>query len=124
MVAQDAVEEEILAVAKLNKCGSIRFGTEFISYAAVQDKGQDGVLIKVRDLASGEVQEIHADFLVGADGAGSNVRRQADIEMRGPSTMAVMANEYWSADLSHLPRIDATAAYRIVPKSSDEAIWI
>lgn len=123
MVAQDAVEEEILAVAKLNECGSIRFGTEFISYSAVQDNGQEAVRVKVRDLASGEVQEILADFLVGADGAGSNVRRQADIEMRGPSTMAVMANEYWSADLSHLPRIDATAAYRIVPKSAEEAIW-
>ena len=119
MVAQDAVEEELLTVARSQAHGQLRFGTEFVSF----DAGNDGVKARLRDLASGEEEEWSADFLVGADGAGSNVRRQADIEMRGPSTIAVMANEYWSADLSHIPRIDATAAYRIVPKAPDHAIW-
>ncbi|MDB6000236.1 MAG: hypothetical protein JWP52_1935 [Rhizobacter sp.] len=119
MVSQDVVEEEILAVAKTNPHGQVCFRTEFIGFTA----SDDGVAVQLRDLDSGAVQELVADILIGADGAGSNVRRQADIEMRGPSTLAVMANEYWSADLSHLPRIDATAAYRIVPNGPEESVW-
>ena len=119
MVSQDVVEEEILAVARTNPHGQIRFRTEFVDFSA----NDDGVTVRLRDLETGAVQALAADILIGADGAGSHVRRQTDIEMRGPSTLAVMANEYWSADLSHLPRIDATAAYRIVPNAPDESVW-
>jgi hypothetical protein len=80
------------------------------------------VTVRTRDMKSSEVQAWRADYLIGADGAGSSVRRQADIEMRGPSTLAVMANDYWMADLSHLPRINTTAGYRILPRTPDAPI--
>jgi 2-polyprenyl-6-methoxyphenol hydroxylase-like FAD-dependent oxidoreductase len=119
VVSQDVVEEEILAVAKESKHARILHNTEFAGFST----SEDGIRVQARDLGSGALTEWHAEYLIGADGAGSSVRRQAEIEMRGPSTLAVMANEYWMADLSGLPRIGSTTAYRIAPKSPNEAIW-
>jgi 2-polyprenyl-6-methoxyphenol hydroxylase-like FAD-dependent oxidoreductase len=119
MVSQDVVEEELLDAIKSSASGRIRFSTEFVNFEAAAD----GIKVAIRDLQSGGVGELTADYLIGADGAGSSVRRHADIEMRGPATLAVMANEYWMADLSALPRINATAAYRILPKMEGEAVW-
>jgi 2-polyprenyl-6-methoxyphenol hydroxylase-like FAD-dependent oxidoreductase len=119
MVSQDVVEEELFDVVRRSEVGRVHYNTEFESFEdAVQ-----GVRATSRDLKTGNVQQWSADYLVGADGAASGVRRQAGIEMRGPATLAVMANEYWMADLSGLPRIDATAAYRILPTLPGEAIW-
>ena len=119
MVSQDVVEEEIFAVLQRSKHGRVWHDTEFLEYEELES----GVSATTRSLRTGEQRKWTADYLVGADGAGSSVRRSAGIEMRGPSTLAVMANEYWTADLSALPRINATAAYRIMPKSPGEAIW-
>lgn len=119
MVSQDVVEEELFDVVRRSEYGRVHYGCEFEGY---EDFGH-GVRATSRELKSGTVQHWTADYLVGADGAASGVRRQAGIEMRGPSTLAVMANEYWMADLSSIPRINATAAYRILPKLPGEAIW-
>jgi 2-polyprenyl-6-methoxyphenol hydroxylase-like FAD-dependent oxidoreductase len=119
MVSQDVVEEELLDIIKSSERDRICFSTEFLNFEGTAD----GVKVMIRDLQSGVVRELAADYLIGADGAGSSVRRQADIEMRGPSTLAVMANEYWMADLSALPRVGSTTAYRILPKTEDEAVW-
>lgn len=114
-VAQDVVEEELFALVEASKHGEVRYRTEFIDFRS----DEDGVTVRTRDANTGAEQTWMAEYLFGADGAGSNVRRQANIEMRGPSTLAVMANDYWKADLSHLPRIGTTAFYRIVPKAPD-----
>lgn len=119
MVSQDVVEEELLGAIQSSKRGMVCYNTEFLEFENVAD----GVKVSTRDLKSGIVHEWKAQYLIGADGAGSSVRRQCNIEMRGPSTLAVMANEYWMADLSGLPRIDATTAYRIRPKEDNEAVW-
>ena len=100
MVSQDVVEEEIFAVLQRSKHGRVWHDTEFLEYEELEG----GVSVTTRNLRSGEQRKWTADYLVGADGAGSSVRRLAGIEMRGPSTLAVMANEYWTADLSALPR--------------------
>ena len=119
LASQDVVEEALFAVVSRSVHGRVHYHSEFVHY----ESGADGVVATVRDLQSGDMHSWQCDFLIGADGAGSSVRRQAGIEMRGPSTLAVMANEYWSADLSALPRIGQTAAYRIRPKAPGEAIW-
>jgi 2-polyprenyl-6-methoxyphenol hydroxylase-like FAD-dependent oxidoreductase len=119
LVSQDVVEEELYAVVQASRVGHFLYSTEFTSYEEVAD----GILVRTQNTQTGLAQEWLADFMIGADGAGSTVRRQTDITMRGPATLAVMANEYWLADLSHLPRITATAAYRVVPKDASESIW-
>jgi len=119
MVSQDVVEEEIFSLLKTAVNGRVWYHTEFLGY----EDSSTGITATTRNLQTGEQHKWSADYMIGADGAGSSVRRAAGIEMRGPSTLAVMANEYWKADLSALPRIDATAAYRIMPKLPGEAIW-
>ena len=118
IVSQDVVEEELYRLLQVAKHGRILYQTEFVDFG----QQGDGIVVNTRSLATGETQQWQAAYLIGADGAGSNVRRQADIEMRGPSTLAVMANDYWMADLSQLPRIDTTAGYRIVPGTPDGPI--
>jgi 2-polyprenyl-6-methoxyphenol hydroxylase-like FAD-dependent oxidoreductase len=119
MVSQDVVQEELLAVVHRSKLGRVLYRHEFQSFA---DDGE-GVTVETRDLQSGATQRWRADVLIGADGAGSPVRRAAEIEMRGPLTLAVMANEYWLADLAHVPRVELTAGWRIAPHDPAESIW-
>jgi 2-polyprenyl-6-methoxyphenol hydroxylase-like FAD-dependent oxidoreductase len=118
-VSQDVVEEELFDLIRTSKYGRVCYHTEFLKF----EQAGNAVRVTARDLKDDVVHEWVADYLIGADGAGSSVRRQTDIEMRGPATLAVMANEYWLADLSALPRIAATAAYRILPKEPGEAVW-
>ena len=119
MASQDVVEEELVAVVQRSQYGRIYYETEFLEH----QQTAEGVQASTRSLKNGESITWTAQYLIGADGAGSAVRRQTGIAMRGPSTLVMMANEYWMADLSHLPRIKATTAYRIVPQAADEAVW-
>jgi 2-polyprenyl-6-methoxyphenol hydroxylase-like FAD-dependent oxidoreductase len=119
MVSQDVIEEELHDVVRHSKVGRVLYKTEFLRFT---DDG-DGVTVETRDLKTGALHTWRADILIGADGAGSSVRRQAGIEMRGPLTLAVMANEYWMADLSRVPRVEYTAAWRIAPQNPTESIW-
>lgn len=112
ILSQDAVEEELLALAQETRLGKILYSTEFLDYT----EGEGGVQVKVRDLRTGEESNWDAKYLIAADGAGSSVRRVSGIDMRGPSTLAVMANEYWKADLSRIRGAANTAAFRVVPK--------
>jgi 2-polyprenyl-6-methoxyphenol hydroxylase-like FAD-dependent oxidoreductase len=112
ILSQDAVETELLAHARTSEFGRILFGHEFVGY----EEGEGGIAVTSRDLESGETSAWQADYLIAADGAGSSVRKQTGIEMRGPAMIAVMANEFWQADLSHLPGVAGTAGYRICPK--------
>jgi 2-polyprenyl-6-methoxyphenol hydroxylase-like FAD-dependent oxidoreductase len=119
LVSQDVVEEELYAAVRDSTVGRVSWSTEFLDFKETSA----GIAVRVRNTKTGIETTWTADLLIGADGAGSSVRRQTDISMRGPSTLAVMANEYWLADLSHLPRITATAAYRVLPKEPGGSIW-
>lgn len=111
LVAQDAVEEEILAVASRSPYGRILFSHECTAF---EDEG-NAVSATVRDVRDGTVHRFRADYLVAADGAGSVVRKQLGVEFKGPATLAVMANDYWKADLSHLPVARQASGFRVVP---------
>ena len=113
--SQDTVEEELLDHARKSEVGQVLFGHEFTQYRETAE----GIEVDTRRMATGEATLWQAQYLLACDGAASAVRRQADIEMRGPSTLAVMANEYWHADLSQQVR-DAhlCAGWRVHAKDS------
>lgn len=115
LVAQDAVEGEILRVVERSQHVTVLFNTEWESF----EETNSGVRIKTRSSVTGETEEWHATYLIAADGAGSRTRRAAGIDMVGPSTLAVMSNEYWRADLSHLPIAREAAGFIIVPSRPD-----
>jgi 2-polyprenyl-6-methoxyphenol hydroxylase-like FAD-dependent oxidoreductase len=112
MVAQDAIEEELLRVVEKSAHARVLFSTEAVSFA----ESTEGVTVRTRSLADGNEQEWRARYLVAADGAGSQIRRDTGIEMVGPSLLAVVANEYWRGDLSPIPAARNTGAFFITPK--------
>lgn len=115
LVAQDAVEEEILRVVEKSKHATVLFNTACESF----EETNSGVSVTTRCEKTGEVTQWTATYLIAADGAGSQTRRSAGIDMVGPSTLAVMSNEYWRADLSRLPIAREAAGFIIVPDRPD-----
>jgi putative polyketide hydroxylase/tetracenomycin A2 monooxygenase-dioxygenase len=112
LVAQDAVEEEILRVLRPSRHARVLFSTEATS---ISESGEP-VTVCTRSLQSGREERWRARYVIAADGAGSQIRREAGIEMVGPATLAVMANEYWRGDLSAVSSAGATTAFFITPK--------
>ena len=109
LVAQDAVEEEIYKVIAHSNLVQVHFSTEFLGFEEVED----GVVCQIRSVETGRSERWHARYLLACDGAGSQTRREAGIEMVGPSTLAVMLNEYWRGDLSRFPITREAAGYQI-----------
>jgi 2-polyprenyl-6-methoxyphenol hydroxylase-like FAD-dependent oxidoreductase len=95
-VAQDAVEDELLKALRAQGGCDVRFATEFVD-AAIDD---DGVVVRARDLGSGEVASWRSRFLLGADGGSGAAASVAGIRYEGPPVMALMLNTYFRADLS------------------------
>jgi 2-polyprenyl-6-methoxyphenol hydroxylase-like FAD-dependent oxidoreductase len=112
--SQDTVEMELLDHARKSEVGRFLFGHEFLHY----DEGAGGIAVTGRKVDTGETATWQAQYLIAADGAASSVRRQADIEMRGPAALAVMANEFWQADLSHVRDAAICAGWRVYAKDS------
>lgn len=110
LVAQDAVEEEIYAELQRSKHVRVLFSTEVLGF----EEGPEGVSVRTRPADGGPERWFSAQWLIAADGAGSGTRRAAGIEMQGPSTLAVMSNEYWKGDLSRFPVTREAAGYRII----------
>lgn len=86
--------------AKLAELGTpqIEWGKEWQG----QVQGVDGVVSSVKDIETGEVEEIHSQFLVGSDGAGSRVRKNLRIEMDGPPKIRSFVMVHFEADLREL----------------------
>ena len=57
----------------------LRFGCEYLDFA--EDDG--GVILRYREVASGEERSLHVDYLIGADGARSKVRDGIGAQMIG-----------------------------------------
>ncbi|MEM8564326.1 MAG: FAD-dependent monooxygenase [Pseudomonadota bacterium] len=90
--AQDKVEPLLREKAEAG-IGEVRFATELLSFEA----SEAGVTAVLR--ASDGEQTVTADWLVGCDGAGSRVRAQQGIEMKGLGALAHIVGIYFHADL-------------------------
>jgi len=72
--------QPILAdAARTYACNDIRYGHRFNRFV----QHDDSVVGYVTDLATGEELEVHADYLLACDGAGSGIRTALGIEMQG-----------------------------------------
>ena len=74
---QDHLEPVLLAHLR-SLGGAVRFHTELVGL----DQHDGGVSVRVRAVDDGAEERIEARYVVGADGAGSPVRRAAGIEER------------------------------------------
>jgi len=78
-VSQKYVEEVLRRHAEALPVNSIHYGVRLIGFV----EHEQSVLADVQDVATGETWTIEADFLIGADGARSFVRRQLGIRYAG-----------------------------------------
>jgi 2,4-dichlorophenol 6-monooxygenase len=78
-VVEPLLHERLIEVAGRDP---VRFGTRFLDFA------QDSAGVRARVAGGAGEREISARYIVGADGAGSRVRRSAGIVMEGPPVLA------------------------------------
>lgn len=83
---------------------TVRGGVEWVRGhpTADGDGDRDGVVSTLRDTTTGAEVAVTSDFLVGADGAGSPVRRSLGIEMEGPTRLQAFVTIHVEADLHDL----------------------
>jgi 2,4-dichlorophenol 6-monooxygenase len=88
--------EPILAAELLKRGGKLLFNMDCLSL------GQDeaGVAATVRDRTTGALVRIEANYLVGADGANSQVARDIGLEFEGPAGWGAAINVWIRADLT------------------------
>ncbi len=109
MVSQDVVEEEILRKLEGSPYTTVLYGTEAVEF----EDGGDDVTVRTRDVATGQEKAWRATYLIAADGAASQVRRDVGLSMIGPACLAVMSNDYWHGDMSCVPRARDIAGCRV-----------
>lgn len=95
VLSQDRLE--VILLDHLRACGAeVRFGTELVRL----EQDEVGVRGDVRSVDTGEVSEITASFLVGADGARSAVRGLVGIEVDHLGSEGDHLSALFGADLS------------------------
>ena len=92
--AQDQLEPLLLAAARAQQSTAVVFDTELVSFTA-----GDRVRADLRDVRTGEVRTVEADYLVGADGPRSTVRRLCGIGTSGHPAFADELTILFRADL-------------------------
>ncbi|MCP4618850.1 MAG: hypothetical protein GY844_20750 [Bradyrhizobium sp.] len=115
MVSQDVVEEEILRKLEGSPYATVLYGTEALDF----QESSDDVTIRARTIETGEEKQWRATYLIAADGAASQTRRDAGLSMVGPACIAVMSNDYWHGDMSHVPRARDIAGCRVLVDEPD-----
>src|SRR3954471_23158772 len=102
--AQDQLEPVLVAAVGAQPTAQLRFGTELVS---LTDRG-DRVTATLRDTTptdtdtDTDTDTVEADYLIGADGAHSTVRRLLGIEMTGRDAIADDLTILFRADLEPL----------------------
>lgn len=96
-IPQTLLEPIIFGKAMREGCLA-RFKTEYISHT--QD--ESGVVVTVRDRVSEQTYRIRAKYMIGADGARSQIVQDLDLPMDGQMGLSGSMNIEFDADLSHL----------------------
>src|SRR3954465_15699626 len=107
--------EPILVGAAAARGSRVRFGTEYLSL--VQDA--EGVTATVRDRLTGEVYEIRAKYLIGADGGRSKVAQDIGLPMEGQMDVAGSMNIIFHADLSRYVADRPSVLYWVLQPGAD-----
>ncbi len=94
--AQDRVQRHLVDLVSQQGCCDLRWGTEVVDLADTED----GVQVTVS--RGGETTAVLAEYVIGADGATSWVRRHRGIPMNGMPPLAQQINVCFDADLTDL----------------------
>ena len=78
----------------------VRFSTELTSF----DQDGEGVQARLLDRRTGDTTDLHADYLIAADGWGSPIRTRLGIEVDGPGALFHTMTAIVEADLTPATR--------------------
>jgi 2,4-dichlorophenol 6-monooxygenase len=90
--------EPILLEAAAARGTEVRFRTEYLSL----EQDADGVTVTVRQRSTGEVSQIRAKYVLGADGSRSKVADDIGLPLEGQMAIAGCINILIDVDLTHL----------------------
>jgi 2-polyprenyl-6-methoxyphenol hydroxylase-like FAD-dependent oxidoreductase len=79
---------------------ALRYATELVSF----EQDADGVTALIRNVVSGETEQVRAKYMVAADGNRSPVRERLGIGTRGHGHLANCITIYFHADCGHALR--------------------
>ena len=113
--APQTIVEPILIGQAQVRGAKIRFDTEYLSH--VQDA--DGVTTTVRDRLTGQEYAIRSQYMLGADGARSQVAEDAGLPFEGPGAVAGAFNVVFEADLTHLVAHRPSVLYWMLQPGAD-----
>ncbi|MFB7469954.1 FAD-dependent monooxygenase [Kitasatospora sp. NPDC056184] len=105
--SQDALEALLLRHARERTPADIRFHTRLLAFT--QDDG--GVRAELEERDTGARHTVHADWLIGCDGAASTVRDGAGIAMEGPTGLGHFLSIRFEAPLGEVVADRASASY-------------
>lgn len=93
LVAQNDLEPVLKRVAERTPNVDVRFGRELVSFSQTAD--EVGATTRA---ATGEISELRASYLVGADGGSSTVRKQLGIALHGQGGIADLTQVIFRSD--------------------------
>lgn len=93
---QDNLEPVLLAHARQQSPGQIRFDTQLASL----EQREDYVLATIVHRPSGRVRQVYTKYLIGADGSHSTTRQALNIRMIGQPFLTYRVNILFQADLT------------------------
>lgn len=96
VLAQDLLEPILLEHARGYREAEVRFDTELVNL----NQNEQGVRATIVDRQTGEQTEVHARFLIAADGASSPTRRRLGIATHGVERIGEYLSILFRADLS------------------------
>ena len=96
MTCQDYVEVILADLARNEPLIDMRFSTE----ASNLSQDESGVSLTLKNLKSGEAEQLRADYLVGADGPGSYTRTFIGAELDDEARSGHLQDVIFDADLS------------------------
>ena len=107
--------EPILVNASALSGGKVRFDTEYLSHT--QDGS--GVTATLRDRLSGEEFDVRAKYMIGADGANSQVVSDLELPLEGQMGLSGSINMLFEADLTKYVAHRPSVLYWVIQPGSD-----
>ena len=116
-LGQHNLEPLVLATAR-NRGADVRFSQELVSIAQTPD----GVIARVLDRKHGEQYEVHAAYLIGADGGRSRVAEEVGAEFEGEASVLHMVSSWLDVDLTDYTQYRPCHIYTLLQPGGDS--WV